>query len=269
VSIAAPLQPDQDPSCWDAHADAYGRVFEPLTVGFVRQALDRLEPLAGCDLLDVAAGAGGAALEALRRGARVTAVDGSAAMVRRIAARAPGIDARMMDGVALALPDAGFDIGLSCFGIVLFPDPAAGMAELRRVLRPGGRVAIITWTELHRYALAARLRDATIAVRGAVPPGELPAQLRFVEPERLRALVAGAGFAEVRVERLEADLLATSAPALAASLAFAPGMAAMLDALGADRPAVMRNFADRLAADQGPGEVRLEAVAHVALAVRT
>ncbi len=162
MSIAAPLQPDQDPSRWDAHADAYESVFEPLTLGFARQALDRLGPLAGCDLLDVAAGAGGTALEALRRGGRVTAVDGSATMVRRIAARAPGINAQMMDGTALALPDAGFDIGLSCFGVMLVPDPAAGMAELRRVLRPGGRVAIVTWTELHRYALAARLRDATI-----------------------------------------------------------------------------------------------------------
>ncbi len=268
MPIAVPLQPDQDPARWNAHADAYERVFEPLTLGFACQAMDRLEPLAGRGLLDVAAGAGGAAVEAARRGAQVTAVDGSAAMVCRIAARAPGINAQIMDGTALTLPDAGFDIGFSCFGIVLFPDPAAGMAELRRVLRPGGRVAIVTWTELHRYALAARLRDATIAVRGTVPPGELPAQLRFVEPERLRALVAGAGFAEVRVERLEADLLAPSAAALAASLAFAPGMAAMLDALGADRPAVLQEFAGRLSADQGPGEVRLAAVAHAALAVR-
>ena len=268
MSIAAPLQPDQDPSRWNAHAGAYERIFEPLTTAFACQALDRLEPLAGRRLLDVAAGAGGAALEAQHRGARVTAVDAAAAMVRRIAARAPGVDAQAMDGAALALPDADFDIGLSCFGVVLFPDPAAGMAELRRVLRPGGQVAIVTWTETHRYALAARLRDATLAVRGDVPPGDLPAQLRFVEPEALRALVAGAGFAEVRVERLEADLLAPSAAALAASLGFAPGMAAMLDALGADRPAVLQAFAARLAADQGPGEVRLGAVAHVALAVR-
>ncbi len=269
MSIRAALQPDQDPSRWDGHADAYERVFEPLTAAFAGQMLDRLEPLAGLDLLDVAAGAGGAALEALRRGARVTAVDASAAMVRRIAARAPSVAAHQMDGAALALPDGGFDAAISSFGVVLFPDPAAGMAELHRVLRPGGRVAIVTWTELHRYALADRLYQAITAVRGAPPPaGELPAQLRFVEPERLRALVAGAGFADISITPLAAELHAASATELAASLGFAPGMQALLDSLGPDRPAVLQEFADRLVADQGPGPVRLGAVAHAALVVR-
>jgi ubiquinone/menaquinone biosynthesis C-methylase UbiE len=269
MSIAVPLQPDQDPSRWDGHADAYERVFEPLTSAFAGQVLDRLEPLAGLDVLDVAAGAGGTALEALRRGARVTAVDASAAMVRRIAARAPGVAARRMDGAALALLDAGFDLALSSFGVVMFPDPAAGMAELHRVLRLGGRVAVVTWTEPHRYALAVRLYQAITAVRGAPPPaGEPPAQLRFVEPERLRALLAGTGFAEVSIMPLAAELHASSAAALAASLGFAPGMQSLLDSLGPDRPAVLQEFIDRLAADQGPGPIRLGAVAHAAIAVR-
>ena len=269
MSIRPPLQPDQDPSRWDGYADAYERVFEPLTIAFARQVLDRLEPLAGLDLLDVAAGAGGTAMEALRRGARVTAVDASAAMVQRIAARAPSVAAHRMDGAALALPDHQFDTAISSFGVVLFPDPAAGMAELHRVLRPGGRVAVVTWTEPHRYAMAARLYEAIIAVRGAPPPAaEPPAQLRFVEPERLRALVAAAGFGDISILPLAAELHAASATDLAASLGFAPGMQALLDSLGPDRPTVLREFAGRLAADQGPGPIRLGAVAHAALAVR-
>lgn len=269
MSIRLPLQPDQDPMRWDGYADAYERVFEPLTTAFARQALDRLEPLADLDLLDVAAGAGGTALEALRRGARVTAVDASAAMVQRIAARAPGVTAHRMDGAALALADSQFDAAISSFGVVLFPDPAAGMAEVHRVLRPGGQVAVVTWTEPHRYALAARLYEAIIAVCGAPPPaGELPAQLRFVEPGRLHALVAAAGFDHISIIPLAAELHAASATELAASLAFAPGMQALLDSLGPDRPAVLQEFASRLAADQGPGPVRLGAVAHAALAVR-
>lgn len=269
MSIRAPLQPDQDPSRWDGHADAYERVFEPLTTAFAGQMLDRMEPLVGLDLLDVAAGAGGTALEALRRGARVTAVDASAAMVRRIAGRAPGVAARVMDGAALALPNAQFDVGISSFGVVLFPDPAAGMAELHRVLRFGARVAIVTWTEPQRYALAARLYQAIIAVRGAPPPaGELPAQLRFVDPERLCALVADAGFTDISIVPLAAELHAASGAELAASLGFAPGMQALLNSLGPDRPAVLQEFAGRLTADQGSGSVRLEAVAHAAFAVR-
>ncbi len=249
--------------------DGYEAVFETLTGTFNRVALDLLGPLAGTDLIDVAAGAGGAALDAADRGARVTAVDGSAAMVARIASRAAGrVLARQADAAALPFPDGSFGAALSSFGIVLLPDPAAGIAELHRVLRPGGRVAIVTWTEPQRYEVAARLRDAIIAVRGAPPPpGELPAQLRFTDPERLRALVA-TGFTAARVHRAEASLQAASAGALAASLGFAPGMAAMLEGLGPDRAAVVDHFAAALARDQGPGVVTLGAVAHILVATR-
>lgn len=268
------VQPDQDPARWNAHVDAYEQVFEPLTDAISGCALDLLAPLDGADLIDVAAGAGGAALAAAGRGARVVAVDASAAMVARIAARAAvrgagRVTARTADATALPVPDASFDAALSSFGIVLLPDPAHGVVELRRVLRPGGRVAVVTWTEPHRYELATRLRDAVTTVRGAPPPlGELPAQLRFTDPDRLRALLTGAGFTSIQVERAEAALHAASAATLARSLGFAPGMAATLDALGKDRGAVLRRFQEALEADQGAGAVALGAVAHIAIAAR-
>lgn len=269
------IQPDQDPAQWDRHVDAYEGVFEPLTDAFNRAVLGLLAPLGGVDLIDVAAGAGGAALAAAAQGARVVAVDASPAMVARIAARAAlqiaggRPEARLADAAALPFPDASFGAALSSFGIVLLPDPGRGMAELRRVLRPGGRVAVVTWTESHRYEAAARLSDAVTAVRGAPPPlGDLPAQLRFTDPDRLRALLADAGFTSVRVERVEAALRAPSAAFLAGSLGFAPGMAAMLDLLGPDRDAVLRHFRAALEDAQGLGAVTLGAVAHIAVAVR-
>lgn len=270
--ISATLQPDQQPARWDAHAAAYEQVFEPLTDAFAARALEMLGPLGELTLLDVAAGAGGAALLAARQGAHVTAVDASPAMAARIAVRAAqtglAVTAAVGDGMALALPDGAFDRALSCFGIVLFPDPARGMAELHRVLRPGGRAAIVTWTEPHRYELAARLRAATEAVCGAPPPGELPAQLRFIDPGLLSSLLSGAGFQSVRVETVEAALHAPSAGELAASLAFAPGMVAMLDALGRRRKAVLDAFTAQLQVDGHTGGVSLGAVAHAAVGVR-
>src|SRR5918994_288459 len=110
------LQPDQRPARWDDHVSVYETVFEPLTNSFARRALDMLGVGAGDRLLDVAAGSGGAALLAAARGADVLAVDGSAQMVERIRARAgaaPGrVRAEIMDGMALALPDAGFDAAI-------------------------------------------------------------------------------------------------------------------------------------------------------------
>ncbi len=270
--IGPALQPDQQPARWDAHVTAYERVFEPLTDAFAARALELLGPLEGLSLLDVAAGTGGAALLAARQGAHVTALDASPAMAARIASRAAqaglAVTAAVADGMELDLPDGAFDRALSCFGIVLFPDPARGMAELHRVLRPGGRAAIVTWTQPHRYELAIRLRAATEAVCGAHPPGELPAQLRFIDPERLSGLLSRSGFQSIRVEIVEAALHAPSAGELAASLAFAPGMAAMLDALAGRRQAVLDAFTSQLLADGHMSEVSLGAVAHVAVGVR-
>ncbi len=267
------MQPDQDPTRWDAFVAGYERVFEPLTNAFAAQALAALAPLGGMDLLDLGAGTGGAALLAAQAGACVTAVDGSPAMVARIAARIAArtaglaVTALQQDGMALDM-HAQFDRALSCFGVVLFPDPARGMAALHRALRPGGRAAVVTWTEPHRYALAARLREATIATMGEPPAGELPAQLRFTDPAIFASLLEQAGFADIHVERLEATLHHPSAAGLAASLAFAPGMTATLDALGPHRPAVLHAFTAALERDFGQGPVSLGAVAHVAVGRR-
>ncbi len=260
--IGPALQPDQDAAQWDRHVAGYEAVFEHLSTQFAAHALRLLAPLHGTPLLDVAAGAGGAALLAAQMGAHVTAIDASHAMVARMSER--GLDARIMDGQALDLPDRTFDRALSCFGIVLFPDPAQGMAELHRVLRPGGRVAIVTWTEPHRYELAARLRDAILAVRGAVPQGELPAQLRFIDPARLHALLADAGFQDITIERHGAMLEAPSAQDLVAALDFAPGMAAMLAGLGPDRATVLHHLTKGLP----PGPIALGAVAHIAIGTK-
>ena len=240
-------------------------MFETLTDRFAEVALDGLEPLLGAALLDVGAGTGGAAIAAAGRGARVTAIDAAAGMVARIRQRSPDIDARQQDGMALALPAMAFDRALSCFGVVLFPEPARGMAELFRVLRPGGRVAIVTWTEPHRYDLARRLREAA---GSDMPAAQLPAQLRFIDPTVLHSLVADSGFSDIRIERVEASLTAPSARTLASSLAFAPGMAAMLNGLGAARAAIIDRFTTTLEADQGTGPVALPAVAHIAIATR-
>jgi SAM-dependent methyltransferase len=265
------LQPDQDTAKWDAHAASYEKVFEGLTDAFAARALDLLEPLAGARLLDLCAGAGGAALQAVGRGAHVWAFDGSAAMVTRIRARSAAIVAEQVDA-RLPLPraDASFDAALSCLGVVLLPDPLPALRELHRVLRPGGRLAVVTWTEPSRYELAARLWRAVEQVRGAPPPPppSPPAQLRYADPSAFAALIESGGFLLDRVERVEAPLRAASARSLAAALGFAPGMAALLGGLAADRAAVEQAFVTALEADQGGGPVALGAVARIALAHR-
>jgi SAM-dependent methyltransferase len=268
------LQPDQNPEHWSDHVAVYEEVFEPLTNVFAGRALDHLDLRSGDRLIDVGAGAGGAALIAAARGCDVMAIDASPRMVTRIAKRAKsaaGISGRVhadiMDGMALGLPNGGFDAALSVFGVILFPDADLGMRELARVLKPGGRAAIVTWTETERHELAARLLAAIAAVRGPQPPPtSLPAQLRFREEPALRRLIVDAGLTVDAIVRVEERWRIPSAHWIADRIAFAPGMAAMVGALGVDRAPVLDAFVAGLERDQGHGKVGLTAVAYIGVA---
>jgi SAM-dependent methyltransferase len=267
------LQPDQKPERWNDHVAVYEEVFEPLTNAFASRALDELDSLPGARLLDIGAGAGGAALIASARGADVVAIDASPRMVARIVSRASDaglvgpVHADVMDGMALALPDASFDAAISVFGVILFPDADRGMREIVRVLKPGGRAAIVTWTDTERYELATRLMGAITTVRGPQPPpASLPAQLRFRDEAALHRLLADAGLMVGAIVRVEQRWRLPSARWIADRIAFAPGMAAMVGALGPDRARVLEAFVAALERDQGHGEVELSAVAHIGIA---
>jgi ubiquinone/menaquinone biosynthesis C-methylase UbiE len=268
LTIEADLQPDQRPERWDDHVRLYEEVFEPLSLAFARRAMARLEVRPGMRVLDVAAGPGAAALALAERGAAVTAVDGSAAMVDRIRRRAEAagarVEARAMDGMNLAFPDAAFDAALSVFGVILFPDAARGLSEMRRVVRADGRLAVVTWTQPERYELAAALREAIGSLGPAPPPaGPLPAQLRFTAPEAFESLFAEAGVRAVEIETAEAELDAPSARWLAERIRFAPGMGAWLSGLGGREEEALAALVARLEREHGRGPVRLKAVASI------
>ena len=275
MTVSSALQPDQQPACWDEHVEVYEAVFEPLTNAFARAALDRLNLRPGETLIDIGAGCGGAALMAATAyGADVLAIDASREMVGRINTRArqhngTRLRAETMDGMALSLGDAQFDAAISVFGVILFPDAVGGMRETARVLKPGGRVAIVTWTDTERYELATRLIDAIAAVRGPQPPpSALPAQLRFRDAGAFRRLLSAGGLVVQSITRVEEQWRLPSARWLAERIAFAPGLSALLGGLGSDRNAVMTAFVAALERDQGRGEVNLCAIAHIGTATK-
>jgi len=266
-TLPSELQPDQDPRRWDDHVRAYESVFEPLTLQFAQTAISRLDLSTGDRVLDVGAGAGGAALMLAERGMRVTAIDASARMIERTGIRAAergeAIVARVMDGEALDFPSASFDAAYSIFGIILFPNPTRGLAEMRRIVKPAGIVSVVAWTQPEKNELSASLRAAAAHVWPKMAPGPLPAQLRFREEGDFRALFEEAGFPNVSIETVTAQLKAPSARWLAERADFAPGMGALLDGLGERKIAVLDYFAERLEAERGAGEITLSSVAFI------
>jgi SAM-dependent methyltransferase len=177
------------------------------------------------------------------------------------------VRAEIMDGMALSLPDARFDAAISVFGVILFPDAVGGMREIARILKPGGRVAVVTWTDMERYELATRLIDAIASVRGPQPPpSSLPAQLRFREEAAFHKLLSAGGLTVESITRAEEQWRLPSARWIAERIAFAPGLSALVAALGSDRSAIMAAFVAGLERDQGSGEVSLSAVAQIGTA---
>jgi SAM-dependent methyltransferase len=105
---------------------------------------------AGWRVLDVATGSGNAAIAAARRGCEAVGVDYVPALLERgrVRAAAEHLDVRFVEGDAEDLPfaDASFDAVLSIYGVMFAPDHRRAAAELARVCRPGGRIALASWT---------------------------------------------------------------------------------------------------------------------------
>jgi ubiquinone/menaquinone biosynthesis C-methylase UbiE len=114
------------------------------------RVVERLDPRPGLRWLDLACGTGAVAERAADRRADVTAVDLAPALIetarKRAAERGLDIDYRVGDCERLELPDASFDAVSSTCGVMFAPDHEATAAELARVTRPGGRIALANWT---------------------------------------------------------------------------------------------------------------------------
>ncbi|MEP9359419.1 methyltransferase domain-containing protein [Sphingomonas sp. KR3-1] len=195
------------PGHWDDAAATYEATAHPFTSRFAEDALARVTLTPAMRVLDVAAGTGALALAAARSGAQVLATDFSAGMVARIAAAGlANVEARVMDGQALDLPDASFDAVFSVFGVILFPDWRKGLVEMARVTRPGGLGVLATWQSegAATFLLLSQIRRRLFPKldgKNKLPEGAVA----LGDPEWLAAALVDAGFRDPAIDAVTHD----------------------------------------------------------------
>ncbi|RPE43375.1 methyltransferase family protein [Streptomyces sp. Ag109_O5-1] len=249
---------------WTGRAAAYAESFARLCAHPVEQLLDAAGVTGGTRLLDVGTGTGTAALAAQERGARVVAVDADAGMVA--AARARGVGART--AVLPELPFSGgeFDAVVGNFVLNHVGRPRAALAELHRVLRPGGRLAVTIWSG--RRGAGQDLLGQACAAGGAVPPPHLPrldAADDFARSaEGLAGLLAEAGFTDAYAGELEWDHRAGLDEWWGGAAGGVATIGLVVTSQDAATVVRIRQAYERLAAGYADGEGRL-ALPHVAL----
>jgi demethylmenaquinone methyltransferase / 2-methoxy-6-polyprenyl-1,4-benzoquinol methylase len=167
-------------------------------------------------VLDACCGTGDLALAAARAGGRVTGLDFSEAMLERARRKAPELEWVQGDVTQLPFEDVSFDAVTIGFGIRNVPDLSGGLVELRRVLRPGGRLAVLEITR-PRGLLKHFFRvwfDGVVPLLGKLLPGGaaytyLPASVRrFPGPDDLAREIERAGFGNVRFRLLAGGIVA-------------------------------------------------------------
>jgi ubiquinone/menaquinone biosynthesis C-methylase UbiE len=185
---------------WQRVAADYNATFARASAQFVEALLDAAGVNAGLEVLDVCCGTGVVTAAAARRSARPTGLDFSAAMLAEARRDHPRL--RFDEGDAEALPygDAAFDVVLSNFGIHHIANSDVALAEARRVLRPGGRVAITTWAAPAENIAWQLLFDA-IGAHGDLQSAKAPPSGGNLQTqEAALRLLREAGFSECRAE---------------------------------------------------------------------
>ncbi len=175
---------------WGRHPEVWSTTMEQKVRPLYAATLDAVGPLDGRALLDAGCGSGQALADAAARGATVSGVDACEPFLDVARRRTPTADLRPGDIEALPFDSGTFDVVTAFNAIQYAVDPAAAVAELARVCRPGGQVAIGVWGDPARCetdSLFARLRTL------APPPPGTPSPLAASEAGVVEGLLEKAG----------------------------------------------------------------------------
>ena len=224
----------------------FGEIARHIEVG-AEEFVGRLAPGPGVRVLDVACGSGNLAIPAARAGATVTGVDIATNLLEQARARAASESLMIQfdEGDAESLPyaDAAFDVVMSMFGAMFAPRPEVVAAELVRVCRPGGRIAMANWTPQGFIGQMFKLTGKYVP-----PPAGLPSPVMWGDEETVRGRLQRDGVADLQLTRRMCPFIYPVPPAAVVETFrtyYGPTQRAF-DALDADGQAALRSDLERL-----------------------
>jgi SAM-dependent methyltransferase len=199
-----------DATTADTYLDSFGLV----TAQSVPALMDAADIQPGWLVLDVATGPGYVAAAARTKGAIVTGIDFSPAMVRIAQRKYPEITFQEGDAQQLAFPTSNFDAVIAAYGLLHFSDPDLALREANRVLHRGSRFAFSVWADPNSgsgFGIVLAAVQARGNMNVPLPPG--PPQFRFSDPAECERSLGAAGFIGVETRRVEQTWRAPSAKA--------------------------------------------------------
>lgn len=236
---------------WRTHADFVDARGAAVTAAM----LAGTSPCPGDRVLELACGPGGVGLSAAERvrpGGEVVLSDLTAEMADLASARAAAaghdnVRAQVIDAEDIDEPDGSFDVVVCREGLMLVPEPARAVAEMHRVLRPGGRAAVAVWGARERNPWLGALFDGVTEQTGfPVPPPGVPGPFSLDSPDALARLLSEGGFADVVVDEVASPVrVATFDDWWAVVPSLAGPVAQLLDAFPAETVDAVRAGAER------------------------
>ena len=246
---------------------------------FADAAIRALAPQPGERIVDIGCGAGDTTLslaERVQGHGYVLGVDISRPLLQRATARAantPEYPVRFVeaDAAGYAFERAGFDALFSRFGVMFFADPAAAFANIRRALKPGGRLAFCCWRDRREnpwVTLPVAAARQHLAELPPAPGPDEPGPFAFADSARIQRILTSAGFAGIECEKF--DPLLTYGDGTRAAADYLTQMGPIGSVLQEHPEALRQQVADTLAGmlegKREPGELRLAAAAWIVTA---
>jgi SAM-dependent methyltransferase len=167
----------------------------------------------GEHVLDIGCGSGQLSLlaaDAVGPSGQVTGADISQPLLALARQRAAGrSNVRFIEADAATHAFAPeYDLLVSRFGVMFFDDPPAAFANIRRAARPGGRLAFVCWRPMPENEYAAMPFEIAKPLMPALPPADphAPGPFALSDPDRLRGILAGAGFSAIAIDKLDGTM---------------------------------------------------------------